>query len=56
MDVVEFTRQLCRQRAEIVDLYARCAELESVKLQLDRETEKCTAKVIIIIIKLLLVL
>ncbi len=34
-----------RQRAEIVDLYARCAELESVKLQLDRETEKCNAKV-----------
>merc|ERR1719481_311570 len=29
-----------RQKTEIVDLYAKCAELESVRLQLERETEK----------------
>ena len=33
-----------QQKAEIVDLYAKCAELESVKIQFDREAEKCTAK------------
>jgi len=33
-----------KQRTEIVDLYAKCAELESVKLQLQRETEKCAAR------------
>lgn len=33
-----------KQRTEIVDLYAKCAELESVKLQLDREAEKCAAR------------
>ena len=34
-----------------MDLYARCGELESVKLQLDREIEKCNAKVLDIIEK-----
>ena len=34
-----------------MDLYARCAELESVKLQLDREVEKCNAKVSFIIVR-----
>ena len=33
------------QKMEIVDLYAKSAELESVKIQLDREMEKCAAKV-----------
>ena len=30
-------------RAELVDLYAKCAELESAVLQVEREKEKATA-------------
>jgi len=33
-----------RQKTEIVDLYAKCAELESVKLQLEKEKERCSAR------------
>jgi len=33
-----------KQKTEIVDLYAKCAELESLKIQFDREQDKCAAK------------
>lgn len=33
-----------KQKAEILDMYSKCAELESVKMQLDKEVEKCTTK------------
>ena len=43
--ISEMKVTLENQKTEIVDLYAKSAELESVKIQLDREMEKCAAKV-----------
>ena len=43
--ISEMKVTLENQKMEIVDLYAKSAELESVKIQLDREMEKCAAKV-----------
>jgi len=40
----ELKETVNKQRTEIVDLYAKCAELESVKLQLQAEAEKCAAR------------
>ena len=33
-----------KQKAEILDMYSKCAELESVKLQLNKEVEKCVTR------------
>ena len=43
--ISEMKVTLENQKMEIVDLYAKSAELESVKIQLGREMEKCAAKV-----------
>ena len=33
-----------KQKADILDMYSKCAELESVKLQFDKEVEKCATR------------
>jgi len=43
-DISELKETVAKQKTEIVDLYAKCAELESVKLQLAGETEKVVAR------------
>jgi len=43
-DISELKETVAKQKTEIVDLYAKCAELESVKLQLAGETEKVNAR------------
>jgi len=43
-DISELKETVAKQKTEIVDLYAKCAELESVKLQLAGETEKVGAR------------
>jgi len=40
----ELKETLAKQKSEIVDLYSKCAELESVKLQLASETEKVVSR------------
>merc|ERR1719348_2095641 len=40
----EFKETLAKQKSEIVDLYSKGAELESVKLQLASETEKVVSR------------
>ena len=40
----QLKQTLTEQKTEIVDLYSKCAELESVKLQLGSETEKVMAR------------
>jgi len=43
-EISELKETVAKQKTEIVDLYAKCAELESVKLQLAGETEKVAAR------------
>lgn len=40
----EVKETMQKQKAEILDMYSKCAELESVKLQLDKEVEKCVTR------------
>jgi len=43
-NISELKETVANQKTEIVDLYAKCAELESVKLQLTGESEKVVAR------------
>jgi len=43
-NISELKETVAKQKTEIVDLYAKCAELESVKLQLAGESEKVGAR------------
>jgi len=43
-NLTELKETLANQKSEIVDLYSKCAELESVKLQLGSETEKVVSR------------
>jgi len=43
-NLTELKETLAKQKSEIVDLYSKCAELESVKLQLASETEKVVSR------------
>lgn len=40
----EVKETMQKQKADILDMYSKCAELESVKLQLDKEVEKCVTR------------
>ena len=42
--ISELKGTITSQKSEIVDLYSKCAEIESVKLQLSCETEKVTSR------------
>jgi len=44
LNLSELKETVGKQKVEIVDLYSRCAELESIKLQLNKESEKVSSR------------